>query len=373
MNRPGSSHILYSSQGLVRIGLVVVLAATYFSYAVTTRFTFAYDDFPQIIDNPRVHSAAYLPQYFTKQVWAHAGQPENLYRPLFLAWLLANFSAFADYSTGWHLTTVLMHLVVSLLVYLLARRLLPDKKAAALVAAAVFALHPSRVEAVAWVSGVTEPLSAAFFLGGFLCYIHYRERQYCQPAWLAASLGLYIAALLTKETAIVLPALLACYELIKRQRFQDAYDVSRQALKLEPNLPATLSAAAQTAYLLDDYTAAEQFYLKALELAPPRVDQLYYLGLARTKLGRYREALKVLQRGDSLWPNSPGYHIAMGRAWAGIGDWATAREQYKLELEFYPKNPWARAALADAESHMPPFRKIPAAGSSELARPHASK
>jgi protein O-mannosyl-transferase len=197
----------------VWIWLVAILAMTFFAYAITLGFGYAYDDVLQIRDNPRIRSVEFLPGYFTHQVWAQAqNQPENLYRPFFLTWLLANFEAFGLTPWGWHLTTVLLHLMVSYLVFLLARRLIGDDGTGALVAAAVFALHPSHVEAVAWISGVSEPLAAIYFLGAFLCFVKYRENDE-NTLWIAASGALYTAAMLAKESAIVLPAVIACYEL----------------------------------------------------------------------------------------------------------------------------------------------------------------
>ena len=571
------------------IWLVVILAMTGFAYAVTLGFGYVYDDVLQIRDNPRIKSIDFLPSYFTHQVWAQAqNQPENLYRPFFLTWLLANFEAFGTFPSGWHLTTVVLHLLVTCLVFLLARQLIPDDGTGALVAAAIFALHPSHVEAVAWVSGVSEPLAAAFFLGAFLCFVKYRKEDE-NTSWMIASVALYAAAMLAKESTIVLPAVVLCYdflfpasprknskdsrsqpaarvaralapyailaaiylairalvlhgfahqisdvprwtsiltwpwaiyfylsqsiapaglgpfydvqfatssifallalplfvllvtalglwwwsrraetslplfcgawfvltlapalavfsimsryenihdrylylpsvgfgiligfawtrvfgvlgkrtrlwemvaaiavlaalavashrqalywenddvlftrgcavapsnilaklnlasELVRQQRFEGAFTTAQAALDLDPNSPLALSAAAQAAYYLGDYTTTERYYERAMALAPPRVDQFYYLGLARVSMGRYQEGLEVLRKGLVLWPNSPGYHAAIGRALAGMVDWTGARDQYKLELLMYPGSPGAAEALAKVEAHLPPL------------------
>src|SRR5437763_1902811 len=129
--------------------LAALLLITALSYGATLRFGYVYDDVLQIENNPRIKSVDYFPSYFTHQVWEHAkGQPQNLYRPLFMIWLWLNFLMFGVSPAGWHATTLLLHLVVVWMVHRLARRLLPDDPMAALIAAAVFALHPIHVEAV---------------------------------------------------------------------------------------------------------------------------------------------------------------------------------------------------------------------------------
>jgi tetratricopeptide (TPR) repeat protein len=200
---------------LARIGMLLVLGATYFLYAPVTAFSFVYDDIFQIVQNPRIDSWSLLPAYFTQHFWAHVpGTPANLYRPLVLVWFLINNSIFFHEPFGWHLTTLLVHLLVTGMVFVLARMLL-NNLTAAIAVAALFAVHPIHVESVAWISAVTEPLCAAWFLAAFTFYLNYREGK-APRAWLLASLGCYAASLLTKETAVAFPILLAAYEAFHR-------------------------------------------------------------------------------------------------------------------------------------------------------------
>jgi tetratricopeptide (TPR) repeat protein len=191
---------------------LLVLAATFIAYVGTLQFEFVYDDLGQIVNNPVVHSWRYLPWYFHSNVWMQQYAVGNYYRPLFLFWLLLNYTLFGLHPLFWHLTTVLAHLAATGMVYLLARRLTSGQVTAA-IAALFFGVHPIHLEAVAWISGVTEPLLATLLLPAFLCYLNHRERGRERP-WLLLSLLLFALALLTKETAVVLPALLFAYEWI---------------------------------------------------------------------------------------------------------------------------------------------------------------
>lgn len=191
----------------------LILLATFLVYSNTLGFNFVYDDRGQILANVQVHAWRYLPHYFLERVWsfAYPGIHGNYYRPLFLLFLLLNYKIFGPYAAGWHLVSVAAHMGVTYLVYVLARRLTGDGRTA-LIAALIFGLHPVHIESVAWISGVTDPLLALFLLPAFLCYLNARERAARRRSWLAASLALYGLAMLSKETALILPILIFTFE-----------------------------------------------------------------------------------------------------------------------------------------------------------------
>jgi protein O-mannosyl-transferase len=191
----------------------VILLLTFLAYSGTLWFHFVYDDRGQILANAQVHYWRYLPHYFTERVWSFA-YPNilgNYYRPVFLLFLLVNYKIFGPYPAGWHLVSVAAHVAVTFLVYRLAWRLLRDRKTA-LVAALVFGLTPVHIESVAWVSGVTDPLLALFLLPSFLWYLNARQPGNHRRWWLAGSLAFYGLAMLSKETALILPMLILAFE-----------------------------------------------------------------------------------------------------------------------------------------------------------------
>lgn len=191
------------------LALLTLLGVTALAYGAALRFGFAYDDFPQIVNNPRLTSWAWVPSYFTHHVWIHISASGTYYRPLFLLWLRLNEFLFGTRNpSGWHLTTLLLHLVAVALVFRLMQRTLPTLTAVT-IATAIFALHPGHVESVGWISGCTEPLMACAFIGSLLCWMNRTRRN--GVGWLLASWLLFLAALLVKETAIILPALVAVY------------------------------------------------------------------------------------------------------------------------------------------------------------------
>jgi len=189
-----------------RYFIKIVLALTAITYLGTVKFDFVYDDYPQILYNPFVKSWRYVPQYFSGSFWKQISPliPENYYRPLSLLWTRVNFSIFGQSSFGWHATAVGLHLLVTWLVYVLAKRL-TGRLTVAWLTALIFGLHPIHHEAVAWISGATESLFAVFFLAAFLAYLESERNS--KTVWTTTSCVFYAAALLCKETAIVLPAL----------------------------------------------------------------------------------------------------------------------------------------------------------------------
>lgn len=206
---------VWKSVALHQAVLGLGLALTFIAYCGTVAFDFAYDDRSQVVGNPWIRSWHFVPRYFTTNVWGFHNPAVlgNYYRPLFFLWLRVNYMLFGLRPWGWHLTSLLAHLGVTLLVYYLASKLFGDRLTAA-TAALIFGIHPVHIEAVAWVSGVTDPSMTFLVISSFLCYLEScREGRRSWAGW-AASLGLYALAMLAKETAIVLPLLIFAHQWI---------------------------------------------------------------------------------------------------------------------------------------------------------------
>lgn len=144
--------------------LFVAITLTAVTYLGTLRFDFVYDDNGQIRDNPFIKSWHYLPQYFVSSAWKHllplAGG--TYYRPLFLTWLRLNYALFSLHPFGWHATSVMLHLLVTWLVYSIVCKLTRRPNLACLTAL-IFGLHPVHHEVVAWISGPRNHFSRPCF------------------------------------------------------------------------------------------------------------------------------------------------------------------------------------------------------------------
>jgi Tfp pilus assembly protein PilF len=121
---------------------------------------------------------------------------------------------------GYHLHNVILHAVNAMLVFALARRLFRVMRATAepslwsidapaAVAALLFAVHPLRVESVAWITERRDVLSMAFCLTSVVSYLRYTEQtERASRVWYGASVIAFAAALLSKATSMSLPAVL---------------------------------------------------------------------------------------------------------------------------------------------------------------------
>jgi len=201
------------------VGLAIVLMLTFAAYAPALRFQFVYDDWGQILQNPAVHSWRSVPHYFTSHVWEGfdpVGRG-NYFRPLFLLWLRINVALLGTKAWVWHLITILTHVLTTYLVYVLVRRVRMSREVA-VVAALIFGLHPTHIEAVAWISGVTEPLLGILLLVSLITYISARHGGRSALLWGTVSVFSFALALLEKETAAVFPFFLLLYEWFYEQK-----------------------------------------------------------------------------------------------------------------------------------------------------------
>jgi hypothetical protein len=140
--------------------------------------------------------------------------------------LTAQYAAFNPLL--WHATALAFHVANVLLVFLLALRL-SLRRCGAFFAAALFALHGTRPEAVAWIAGRFDLLSTFFVLAGLLLFLRTCEAQgNPRHVWLLSSLSCMVLAILTKESAYAFAPLAALLAVGR----QDT--VRRRALVLAP-------------------------------------------------------------------------------------------------------------------------------------------
>jgi len=175
-------------------------------FAQTAAYDFTFDDIGIIKNRELFHSLAHWREILVSAWWTN-----TLYRPLTALTLAANWSASGGAPWLFHVTNALMHAAASVLVFLLARRLL---KHGALAAGLLFAVHPVHVEAVANVVGRAEVLATLFAVGAVMAYSADGELAAGgdRASWrrfLTAfgTLGCTLLALASKESAFALPGL----------------------------------------------------------------------------------------------------------------------------------------------------------------------
>lgn len=173
-----------------RLRIATLLGLTTLVYGNTLVNGFALDDYLYIFYNPAVTSPS------IKGLFA-ATRDFNVFRPVTFATLAFNWAVGGAHAWGYHLVNLLLHAAVTLLLYLVLRKILgslPQGSAVAFAAALLFAVHPIHTEAVASIVGRSELLAVGFLLAAWL--LHLRD----QPI---PTLLCFLAALLAKESAVV--------------------------------------------------------------------------------------------------------------------------------------------------------------------------
>lgn len=135
-------------------------------------------------------------------------------RPLLMFSYWVNYQVSGLQTTSYHAFNVIFHTVNSILVFLIARKVLEfaeveggRRDVLAAFAGALFLLHPVNSESVGYVASRSENFSILFFFGAFALYLYRRTAEITWPR-AAAVLLLFGAAVITKEHTVVLPALL---------------------------------------------------------------------------------------------------------------------------------------------------------------------
>jgi len=184
--------------------IVPLVVACVLVFANSVGGEFVYDDTRQIVRNTLIQENGLIWKALTSDVWAFKGDgtivASNYWRPTFTGWHILNFRLFGMNPVGWHVTNVLLHSGVCILVFALLRRWAFSAMVSFAIAL-IFAVHPVHVESVAWISGSPDLLFALAFLASLWFAHTYAESGKTNA--LILTVLLYAVALGAKEIGIV--------------------------------------------------------------------------------------------------------------------------------------------------------------------------
>src|SRR5580704_17204432 len=151
--------------------LVVLLTIAAHARGLQGQFL-EWDDYGHITQNPVIRSLS------PANLWMMFTQPAaKLYVPLTWLSFAIDYQLWGHNPFGYHLTNLLLHVANTVLVLLLAFELLRDRvthaRPAAILTAAIFGVHPLRVESVAWATERKDLLFAFFYLLAILAYLRW--------------------------------------------------------------------------------------------------------------------------------------------------------------------------------------------------------
>ncbi len=179
-------------------------------YIFTVQYDFVWDDRDLVAENAYIRSPRFVAEYFRRDfgTLSHGALAGGYYRPLLALSFFADYQVWGNNPAGFHLTNLLLHVVCSLLVTLLARRLSGQDVVGAL-AGLFFAVHPAHVESVAFVSARVDILLASFGVASILAALAARRaRGPVRLAWQWLEWAGVTGALLSKESGVVVPGLI---------------------------------------------------------------------------------------------------------------------------------------------------------------------
>lgn len=178
--------------------LFLLLGLTALLYLPSLFAGFVFDDHYLIEQNTSLHSFHGLVEAFTQDYYGQANPQYALgyYRPLSLLTHWLDWQIWGSNPAGHHLTNLLLHLACVAVLFLLIHALFGNQHLA-LLASTVFAVHPSHAGSVTFISGRVDVLATCLALMSLLLFLKRR----------AATAPAYLAALLSKEISVTVPAL----------------------------------------------------------------------------------------------------------------------------------------------------------------------
>ncbi len=192
-----------------RVGAGLIFLAACVVYANSLGGEFVFDDTSIVLNNPQIRGLGFanLKQIFGSHYWQTAAGQGGLYRPVVILSYAVNYALGGLEPAGYHCVNVLLHAANASLVFLLIEELFRNRLFA-FWSGLLFALHPIRSEAVAYVVGRSEALAAFFF---FLAWWLYLKRR------LAPAAGAFLLAVWSKESAFTLLAVLPLSDFASRR------------------------------------------------------------------------------------------------------------------------------------------------------------
>jgi tetratricopeptide (TPR) repeat protein len=181
----------------------LLILATLVAYLPATRGGFVWDDDTQIVADPLLRSAEGLGRIWTRVGPVRGGTDQ--YYPLTFSVFWLEYHFWQLKPLGYHLVNILLHALNAVVFWRILEYL---EAPGALLAAAIFALHPVHVESVAWVIELKNVLSGQFYLLSLFCFLRFWNKGNVpngSRAFYYLANALFLCALSAKTATVGLP------------------------------------------------------------------------------------------------------------------------------------------------------------------------
>jgi protein O-mannosyl-transferase len=204
---------------------LILIAVVFISYAPVVRNGFVWDDTALILRDPLIRSWRLIPEGFNHFLFVDA-TASDFYRPIQRLSYTIDYAAFAFRPGPYHVTSLIWHSFAAIALFLFAEEFLSifgiERRRCRLIAwvvALIWAIHPVQSAAVAYVSGLADPLAATFgFLGLFLLL---RASRALGPRKLLLFIGsgaTLLLSALSKENGLLFPLIGTVFFLLTKNR-----------------------------------------------------------------------------------------------------------------------------------------------------------
>jgi len=195
------------------LGLIAVCG--FIVYGNILHGQFLLDDEHLVLRNSYLGDWRYLGEIFTHGITQGAGRFTSFYRPLQIISYVIDQAFWKFDVVGYHLTNIFCHVAAAFLIFWFLNLLFRDRFIS-FVASLLFVVHPIHTEAVSYISGRADSLSAIFLFLTLIFYIKLSRQN--RPALFFVMVVSYAFALLSRESALILPLLaLLCHNVLRQK------------------------------------------------------------------------------------------------------------------------------------------------------------
>jgi protein O-mannosyl-transferase len=210
MNQNKTREGIFNKSTILIVSCIVLTTGLLYYNSLKGEFL-SYDDTDNVVNNPVIRqlSLSTLRQIFSTGIL-------YMYTPVTFLSYAIDYKVFGLNPYFFKLTSLLIHLLNIILVYVVSVKLL-GKRNPALLMTLLFAVHPMNVDSVSWISGRSNLLSALFFLLSLIFYLNYMQKE--RTVHLLLSILLFVFSLLSKSTGVMFPFTLLLIDYLQRRKF----------------------------------------------------------------------------------------------------------------------------------------------------------
>ncbi|MDD5449446.1 MAG: tetratricopeptide repeat protein [Candidatus Omnitrophica bacterium] len=198
---------------LLSVALIIILGLAVYANSLNGKFL--YDDENLIKDNAFIKEWSFIPKIFSEDIGKATGITYTFYRPIQIITYAIDYHVWKLNVVGYHLTNIILHILVVLCIYWFVCIFFSDKTISILTAI-LFVVHPIHTTVVSYISTRAESLYLLFLLVSFIFYI--KSLKSNSVFYYLITISSYSLSLLSKENALILPALLLLYHFTFKEK-----------------------------------------------------------------------------------------------------------------------------------------------------------